>query len=219
MTAPSARGWPSLPALLDQGALHGAAGHLARTLLPARSMRLTRACDAGGQVAGFRAHRARQGCLALRADHAHVLRNALIPITTMAGMHFGGMLGGAVVVETVYSWPGLGRLAFEAVMARDFSVLLGILAPVLLPCDRRQRRRRPVAGVDRSPNWSKPMNSPKLGCSCRSGDRLCAAGKARGQPSPARCPKPAEPRWTHIHAPDVRAVGIGHRLARSCGGS
>ncbi|MER9469031.1 ABC transporter permease [Mesorhizobium sp. M0482] len=57
----------------------------------------------------------------------HVLRNALIPITTTAGMHVGGMLGGAVVVETVYSWPGLGRLAFEAVMGRDFTVLLGIL--------------------------------------------------------------------------------------------
>ena len=57
----------------------------------------------------------------------HVLRNALIPITTLAGMHVGGMLGGAVVVETVYSWPGLGRLAFEAVMGRDFTVLLGIL--------------------------------------------------------------------------------------------
>jgi len=57
----------------------------------------------------------------------HILRNALIPITTLAGMHIGGMLGGAVVVETVYSWPGLGRLAFEAVMARDFTVLLGIL--------------------------------------------------------------------------------------------
>jgi peptide/nickel transport system permease protein len=57
----------------------------------------------------------------------HILRNALIPITTMAGMHIGGMLGGAVVVETVYSWPGLGRLAFEAVMGRDFTVLLGIL--------------------------------------------------------------------------------------------
>jgi peptide/nickel transport system permease protein len=37
------------------------------------------------------------------------------------------MMGGAVVVETVYSWPGLGRLAFEAVMGRDFQVLLGIL--------------------------------------------------------------------------------------------
>lgn len=57
----------------------------------------------------------------------HVLRNALLPVTTVAGMHLGGLLGGAVVVETVYSWPGLGRLAFEAVMSRDFSVLLGIL--------------------------------------------------------------------------------------------
>jgi peptide/nickel transport system permease protein len=57
----------------------------------------------------------------------HILPNALIPITTMAGLHIGNMLGGAVVVETVYSWPGLGRLAFEAVMGRDFQVLLGIL--------------------------------------------------------------------------------------------
>jgi len=57
----------------------------------------------------------------------HVLRNALLPVTTMAGIHLGGILGGAVVVETVYSWPGLGRLAYEAVMARDFSILLGVL--------------------------------------------------------------------------------------------
>ncbi len=57
----------------------------------------------------------------------HVLRNALLPVTTMAGVHLGGLMGGAVVVETVYSWPGLGRLAFEAVMGRDFTVLLGIL--------------------------------------------------------------------------------------------
>lgn len=57
----------------------------------------------------------------------HILRNALLPVTTLAGMHFGGILGGAVVVETVYSLPGLGRLAFEAVMRRDFNVLLGVL--------------------------------------------------------------------------------------------
>ncbi|MFG1378603.1 ABC transporter permease [Xanthobacter autotrophicus] len=57
----------------------------------------------------------------------HVLRNALLPVTTMAGIHLGGLMGGAVVVETVYSWPGLGRLAYEAVMGRDFNVLLGIL--------------------------------------------------------------------------------------------
>ncbi len=57
----------------------------------------------------------------------HVLRNALIPVTTMAGLHVGGILGGAVVVETVFNWPGLGRLAFEAVTGRDYNVLLGIL--------------------------------------------------------------------------------------------
>jgi peptide/nickel transport system permease protein len=57
----------------------------------------------------------------------HVLRNALLPVTTVAGMHVGGILGGSVVIETVYGWPGLGRLAYEAVMGRDFAVLLGIL--------------------------------------------------------------------------------------------
>jgi peptide/nickel transport system permease protein len=57
----------------------------------------------------------------------HVLRCALVPLSTVAGMHLGTLLGGAVVIETVFSWPGLGRLALEAVMARDYAVLLGIL--------------------------------------------------------------------------------------------
>jgi len=57
----------------------------------------------------------------------HMLWNALLPLTTVAGMHIGTILGGAVVVETVFSWPGLGQLAFEAVLRRDFVVLLGIL--------------------------------------------------------------------------------------------
>ncbi|OZI37831.1 ABC transporter permease [Bordetella genomosp. 10] len=57
----------------------------------------------------------------------HVLRNALIPVTTVAGMHFGALLGGATVIETVFSWPGMGRLAMDSVLARDYSVLLGIL--------------------------------------------------------------------------------------------
>jgi peptide/nickel transport system permease protein len=57
----------------------------------------------------------------------HVLRNALIPITTVAGMHFGNLLGGAVLTETVFSWPGLGGLALDAVRSRDYAVLLGVL--------------------------------------------------------------------------------------------
>lgn len=57
----------------------------------------------------------------------HILSNALIPVTTMAGTHIAGILGGAVVVETVFNWPGMGRLTYEAIVARDYVLLLGIL--------------------------------------------------------------------------------------------
>jgi peptide/nickel transport system permease protein len=56
-----------------------------------------------------------------------VLPNALIPVVTFGGMHVATLLGGSIVVETVFAWPGLGRLAFEAVMQRNYPLLLGIL--------------------------------------------------------------------------------------------
>lgn len=56
----------------------------------------------------------------------HVLRNALLPVITMAGVQLGGLLGGSVIVESVFAWPGLGQLAFEALFSRDFNLLLGI---------------------------------------------------------------------------------------------
>ena len=62
-----------------------------------------------------------------RITFRHVLRNALLPVVTLVGVQIGGMLGGSVLVETVFSWPGLGRLAFEAVFQRDINLLLGIL--------------------------------------------------------------------------------------------
>jgi peptide/nickel transport system permease protein len=57
----------------------------------------------------------------------HVLRNALLPVVTMVGVQIGSLLGGSVLVESVFGWPGLGRLAFEAVQQRDYNLLLGIL--------------------------------------------------------------------------------------------
>ncbi|MBI0537682.1 ABC transporter permease [Roseomonas sp. KE2513] len=57
----------------------------------------------------------------------HVLRNAVLPIVTMAGVQIGGALGGSVVVESVFGWPGLGQLAFEALFSRDLNLLMGIL--------------------------------------------------------------------------------------------
>jgi peptide/nickel transport system permease protein len=56
----------------------------------------------------------------------HVLRNAMLPVVTMAGVQVGAILGGAVVVETVFAWPGLGLLAYESLFARDLNLLLGI---------------------------------------------------------------------------------------------
>ena len=60
-----------------------------------------------------------------RILRAHVLRNALLPVVTLAGIQAGGMIGGAVLTETVFAWPGIGRLMFDALLQRDYSLLLG----------------------------------------------------------------------------------------------
>lgn len=57
----------------------------------------------------------------------HVFRNALLPIVTMVGLQVGSIIGGAVLIETVFAWPGLGRLASEAIFQRDFNLLMGVL--------------------------------------------------------------------------------------------
>ena len=59
--------------------------------------------------------------------YRHVLRNAILPLVTMLGLQIGAMLGGSVLVETVFGWPGLGRLAYAAVLQRDVNLLLGLL--------------------------------------------------------------------------------------------
>lgn len=55
----------------------------------------------------------------------HILRNSLIPVVTMIGLHLGYLLGGAFIVETVFGWPGLGRLTVQAIFDRDLPVVLG----------------------------------------------------------------------------------------------
>lgn len=55
----------------------------------------------------------------------HALKNALIPVVTLVGTHFGYQLAGAVLVEVVYGWPGIGRLIFDAIQKRDYPVIQG----------------------------------------------------------------------------------------------
>ncbi|MBS3918803.1 MAG: ABC transporter permease [Deltaproteobacteria bacterium] len=57
----------------------------------------------------------------------HALKNALIPIVTVVGLQFGLLLGGAVLTETVFAWPGLGRLIVDSILARDYPVIQGTI--------------------------------------------------------------------------------------------
>lgn len=57
----------------------------------------------------------------------HALKNALIPVITVMGIHFGNLLSGAFVIETVFAWPGLGRLGVTALFSRDFAVIQGVV--------------------------------------------------------------------------------------------
>lgn len=57
----------------------------------------------------------------------HALRNAILPVITFTGIYFGLLIGLAVVVETVFAWPGLGRLSYEAVLWKDYPVIQGVI--------------------------------------------------------------------------------------------
>ena len=57
----------------------------------------------------------------------HVLRNAMLPMITLIGLQAGTMLGGSVVIETIFAIPGLGRLAYDSVVQRDLNTLLGVV--------------------------------------------------------------------------------------------
>ena len=59
--------------------------------------------------------------------YRHALRNAMIPIVTVIGLQFGALLSGAVITETIFSWPGIGRLAIDAIRSKDFPVVQGVV--------------------------------------------------------------------------------------------
>lgn len=67
-----------------------------------------------------------------RVLYKHALRNCAIPLITYFGLQFGGLLGGIVVIERVFNWPGLGTLAFQAVASRDYPVLQAVITVLSL---------------------------------------------------------------------------------------
>jgi peptide/nickel transport system permease protein len=62
--------------------------------------------------------------------YKHALRNAMIPVLTVLGLQFGALLAGAIVTETIFSWPGIGRLTISAISNRDYFLVQGCILAI-----------------------------------------------------------------------------------------
>jgi peptide/nickel transport system permease protein len=98
----------------------------------ARIMRLTRSAMLEVLHQDYMRMARAKGISEARVLLRHGLRNAAIPIVTIVGLQFGGLLGGAVITETVFAWPGVGRLAVNAVHQRDFPVVQAVTLVIAL---------------------------------------------------------------------------------------
>jgi len=119
-------GW--LPLLGAGDWRHYVLPSLALGLLPAALIaRMTRS----GMIEALRQDFVRtaraKGVAEPRVVTRHALRHALVPIVTVVSLNFGGLLGGAVVTETIFNWPGLGRMLVDAVRTRDYPAIQGLV--------------------------------------------------------------------------------------------
>jgi peptide/nickel transport system permease protein len=68
-----------------------------------------------------------KGCSNQRVFRKHALRNAMLPVFTILGLQFGSLLTGAIITETIFSWPGIGRLLIQAIYSRDYPLVQGCI--------------------------------------------------------------------------------------------
>jgi peptide/nickel transport system permease protein len=120
----------------DYGTLHDALDVMQHLVLPATALGLFYAATyarvmRASMLEVFRLDFVRtaraKGLSPARVVLVHVMRNALLPIVTLLGLQLGTILGGSVVIEAVFSWPGIGSLLFDSVMSRNFPMVLGVL--------------------------------------------------------------------------------------------
>lgn len=121
---------------MDEGGMAGILDVLHHLVLPAFTLafvyvaqysRLARASMMEVLSADYIRTARAKGLSEMVVLYKHALRNAVLPVVTMLGLQFGNVLAGAILVETVFNWPGLGRLAFDSVLRRDYPTLMGIL--------------------------------------------------------------------------------------------
>ena len=114
-------------------------GGLAHLILPATTLglgmagilvRLTRESMLGALREDYVRTARAKGAPPWRVVGVHALRNALLPVTTVAGLQVGALLSGAIITETIFAWPGLGRLVVQAIAARDYPLVQGCVLAI-----------------------------------------------------------------------------------------
>ncbi len=73
-----------------------------------------------------------KGVAEQRVVSRHALKNAFIPVVTVIGLNVGSLLGGAILTETIFAWPGVGRLVVDSIFARDYPIVQGVLVIAIL---------------------------------------------------------------------------------------
>jgi peptide/nickel transport system permease protein len=68
-----------------------------------------------------------KGVVPWRVVFKHALRNAMLPTVTVIGLQIGILMGGAIITETIFSWPGVGQIAYESVNRRDYAMIQGVV--------------------------------------------------------------------------------------------
>ncbi|NFV78942.1 ABC transporter permease [Magnetospirillum aberrantis SpK] len=126
-------GWLPASGIEDVGGDGGLAERLRHMALPVATLALAgmgqyvrhmRAAMIGEAHHDYVRTARAKGCSPARIVLRHQFRNALIPVTTILALELGGLFSGALITETVFAWPGMGRLIFEAVMGNDFNLAL-----------------------------------------------------------------------------------------------
>ena len=92
-----------------------------------------------------------KGLARFRVIFVHALRNAMIPVVTMIGLQFGGLMAGAVLTETIFAWPGIGRLVVEAINNKDFPLGRVPLDLCARLCSGKFDCRRPLCVLGSTP--------------------------------------------------------------------
>jgi peptide/nickel transport system permease protein len=112
--------------LLRDALLHALMPAFALGIVLAGSVaRVTRASMIGVLQADYIRFARAKGLSDSRVILVHALKNAMVPVVTITAIEFGSLIGGAVVTETIFGWPGIGRLAIEAVSARNYPLIQG----------------------------------------------------------------------------------------------